>query len=794
MSLLDEITGAHEPILRPSGGCSSCPRKRINYVPASLRPGSVIFVDDSPGDSEVAAQEGFSGQAGALLRSVAKECGIPEPWSFTSTTHCKPAGEKAQPKEISCCLAQFVLDEIRDYSIVVLCGSVPLQALFPGAKATHYRGNVVWHPDFPGQRFYAIYHPGYILKHDDLKADFYQQMQRLARIANGEAQTAPAWQIVRGGAALTELREMVKRPLISLDYETDRLESWVEGGHIKSLAATADAKTIVVAHESEPHFKPMLKLIGEFITKEEKSIVGSHISFDLEWTERELGVRARCQLIHDTGIEWYHAGQYKMPSLKELVSRELDGYRFLIHEPHKSKDADLLLRYNAEDVVHPLHLMKKAMTKLKPKTRDLVARVLGPADLILQRISADGIYVRDDYRRAKVEEYSENRRQVIDRWKSIDPEFIPDLHESGDGLLHYLFTMRKLPVYGWTGDNDGEGQPSTDKSHLKQYVRDGFAFVQPLLDMREIDTIDSMFLSGYAKHLWPDSRVRTNYPLTWTDSGRTSSRQPNLQNIPRKKEIRDIFGAPPGSILVESDLSQIEFRMMVCLAKDENGIRGYMRGEDAHTMTARLITGNETPTKAQRTDAKPVNFGFLYGAQAGTVKQIAADDYNVIWTDKQAQDFRTLFMATYPAIPIFHETARALLIKNRGWFESAVGHIFRYDEWNHKNRGKQDHAFRAALNAEAQGPAAQLCLYIMVLSRRLLDQRGFGTVKFVNHVHDSMMSEVPDPAWVPDVVDTITEATALAREWVQDWFVVPLLLEHAYGESWGSLTEIRKAA
>lgn len=788
MSLLDEIAGAHERILRPTGGCHSCPRKRVDFVPANLRGGSILWLGEAPGKTDVEVGEVFSGEAGAFLRTAAKESGVPEPWSFSSTVHCHTTEPTA--KEISCCLAQFVLDEIRGYPIVVMVGNVPLRALFPDAKADHYRGNVVWHPDYPGQRFYSILHPQYVLSRPYKKPQFYQQLERLGRIAQGEP--PPDWIVVRGSAALDALREMVKRPFLSLDFETTHLESWVVGGRIKSLAVTADGKTVVVAHESEPHFKAMLQLIAEFISKEEKSVIGSHVSFDLEWTEREMGVRANCQLIHDTGIQWYHAGQYKMPSLKELASREADGYRFLVHKPHECKDTELLLQYNAEDVVQPIRLMKRAVQKMKPKTRDLVARVLGPADLVLQRMSADGLYIRGDYRQAKIEEYSEKRRQVIENWKAADPEFIPDLHDSGDGLLHYLYTMRKLPVLQWT---EGEhAKPSTDKSILKQLVRDGHGFVQHLLDLREIDKIDSTYLTGYQKFIWPDSRVRSGYPMTWTDSGRTSSRQPNLQNIPRKKEIRDLFGAPPGSVLIESDLSQIEFRMMVCLAGDQNGIQGYLRGEDAHTLTARIISGNPTPTKAQRTDAKPVNFGFLYGAQAGTVKQIAADDYGVFWTDQQAEDFRNAFFRTYPAIPVFHDSSRQKLINSRGWFESAVGHIFHYEDWDHKNQGKRDHAYRAALNAEAQGPAAQLCMYIMVLSRRLLDLRGFGSVKFVNHVHDSMMSEVPNHKWVPDVVDTIEEAKAMAHDWVKSWFVVPLEMEHAYGESWGSLTEIKRAA
>lgn len=787
MGLLDQIVGEHTKVLRPSGGCHNCPRKRLDFVPATLAKGSVLWLGESPGATDVSLQEHFGGKTGELLKTTATQYGVPGPWSFSSIVHCHPPeGYTLKPKEIGCCLSQFVLDEIRGYPVVVLCGNVPLQALFPGARADHFRGNVAWHPDFPGQRFYTMYAPGYIISRPHLHDEYHQQMARLARIVQGEP--APAWNILRGAAALAELRKQVKLALLSIDLETNRFESWAEDGRIKSLAVTADAKTVVVGHEDDPQFTEMLALVADFLSKPEKSAVGSHISFDLEWLERECKIRVRCELIHDVGIEYYHAKQYKMPSLKELVSRELDGYRFLIHHAHLVQDVDLLLRYNAEDVIYSLQLFWKAMKMLQPKTRDLVMRVLGPADLVLQRMSASGIYLRKDYWLAKTAEYAERRRSIIAAWKAEDPEFIPTKHESGDGLLHYLFTIRGLPVLERTESE----QPSTDQSVLKQLVRDGHTIVQHLLDLREVDKIENTYLTPYQKHIWPDSRIRSHYPLTWTDSGRSSSRTPNLQNISRKKEIRDLFGVSAGSVLLESDLSQIEFRIMVCLAKDENGINGYLRGDDAHTITALNFTGGSKPTKEQRTLAKPINFGFLYGAQAAMVKGIAADDYGVIWTDQEAEDFRNIFMRTYPGLPIFHADRKRSLTTDRGWFESAVGHVFHYDDWDHPNQGKRDHAFRAYLNAHAQGPAAQICFYIMVLSSRMLWERGFKTVKFVNTVHDSILTEVPNPMWVPDVVQCITEASQRVHEWVKDWFVVPLIMEHSQGESWGSLVEIKQ--
>lgn len=777
------VPGAARRVLNPSGGCHNCPRKRVDFAPSSLTAGPVLFLGEHPGATDVEQQASLVGEGGQLLRRVAGEVGVPGPWSFSNTIHCRPP-DLPQPKEIGCCLSQMTLGELEDYSVIVLCGKVPLQALFPGAKGSHFRGNVAHHPDYPEKRFYAVHHPGYIIRRPDMMPDFTRQMARLARIVGGEP--PPAWTVVRGMPGLEALRAMVRASMLSLDFETSGLESWATGVHIKSFAATADGKTVVAADADDPLFRPMMDLIVAYVQDEDKTAIGANIAFDLEFLERERGINVQCRLLQDVALWWYQAGGYTMPSLKELVSRELDGYRFLVHEPHLCRDPELLLKYNAEDVVHPIALMQRAALVVGPRTRDLVARVLGPVSLVLRRMTAHGFHVREQYRQEKIAEYEERRRTIVSRWREQDPEFIPDKYESGHGLLHYLYTVRDLPVLERTASED----PSTDQSVLKQLVRDGYGIVQNLLDLRELDKILSTYLRAYDKVLWGDGRVRSSYTLAYTDTGRSSSRGPNLQNIPRAKEIRDLFGVPDGSLLIESDLSQIEFRIMVCLAQDVNGIQAYLRGEDAHTVTARGITGAEVPTKAQRTLAKPVNFGYLYGAKAPTVQRYVADEYGVSWTMAEAERFRSVFMSTYPQIEIFHETSRLRLAQQRGHFESVVGHRFFYSDWDHREKGKREHVQRSALNSEAQGPAAHICFYIKVIASRLLQQRriDFG---FVNTVHDSILTEVPNPASAPAVVEALEEASQVAHQWVKSWFVVPLILEHASGQSWGSLKEIK---
>ena len=585
MSLLDQVAGAQLRVLNPSGSCYTCPRKRIDMVSATLVDGPIIWLGEAPGQKDVDEQDAFAGESGAFLRKEAAKAGIPEPWSYTYTTHCAAPDEEINPKAVQCCLSQFVLDEIRGYPIVVLLGNAPLTALFPGAKGTHFRGNFAHHPDFPGQRFYAIWHPSYLLRRPDLLQQWQKHLERLGRVARGEAEQE--WTSVRGGSAYDALKLAIAQTALSVDLETTGGAAHEPTARIRSFSATGDGKTVVTANDDEPHFLACLELLRTFLEDPNKFVIGNHVAYDVLFQETDLEYRAKAQLA-DIGIIWFEARQYKQPSLKQLASEELDGYRWLVHRPDLLKDLDLLMRYNEEDVVHSYFLFRKGMALLKPQTRELVLNSLCPMAMLYERASNKGIYIRQDYRKAKIEEYAERRRVAIEAWRAADPAFIPDEYESGKGLAKYLFEVKGLPVLGWTAKD----QPQVDQPSIKQWIRDGATYLQHLLTVKEIDKTVGTYLQAFDRHIGPDSRIRPTHWLTSTFTSRPSSSDPNVYNMPKANEIRDMIGAPPGSWLVESDLSQIEFRIMVCLSRDETGIEAYQRGDDAHTATARFVTGN----------------------------------------------------------------------------------------------------------------------------------------------------------------------------------------------------------
>lgn len=785
---LDDLFAEESTILRHTGGCHNCPRKKRDHVQPSILPGTrIIFVGDAPDAEDVRRGEVFTGNPGQLLRDVCAQYGLEES-SYTYTVHCRPPKD-ATPgdKEVSACMNQFVQTEVRDFPFVVLVGNVAARAFFPTLRPSRLRGNVAWHPDFPQQRFYTITHPAYVLQNSYMRDTFEKQIERLSRIVKEDR---PPFSVLQGGgdAFWEYLDHVLQQPLVSLDIETNRLESWEPDAHMRSIALTSDEDKALFVHEDEPHFIAVLEKLREFLENPKSRVVGQNVGFDLEWLEREFGFWVRAEVILDVQVLYYQLRGYQMISLKELTSRESDGYRYLVYEPHKEKDLWLLGQYNCEDVVEPLKLAKKALRELPPKTVDLCLRVGGPSGLALQRMTANGIHFNMDQQKKMEMQLREEREQILLRWQEEDPKFTPGLHLSDSGLEQYLFQMHNLPVLSKTAKT---GKPQINKANIKEWVRQGFSPGEHLLALRSLEKKQSTYVAGYDKHVGMDGRVHPSFLNTVSDSGRTSAKDPNSQNVVRVSAIRSFFGVPDTEewVYVESDYSQVELRIAVSLANDPVGIKAYRAGDDLHAATARAFAGPNY-TKKDRTDAKPVNFSLIYGGSAAGLQDYAKNVYGIEFSLQQAEEYVRTFFGTYKQLPLWHEQCNALLKRNKGHAESAVGHRFYYKDWNSQEQKARDHAFRAHINSTCQGPASYLLLYALILTQReVIDRKLPHKILTINEVHDSIHAQVRKDA-LPEYVQILDKAVTEVARWANSWLKVPLVLEHEAGPDWGRAVEL----
>lgn len=823
------ILGSKYETLRPKGGCHSCPRKRRGFVPATLTDAELIVVGEGPGRIEVEEGEGWVGPAGRHLAAEFEEAGLPA-FDKTNAIHCRPpSNRRPNDRELAACLNQYVAEEVRGYPFVVLAGNTAISTFYPGVRPSKLRGNVAVHPDFPGQRFYSTYHPSWAIRDSRNRGRFSSQIRRLGRVL--EEPFGTPWDLLTASSAgaWERYEEILEEPVVSFDLETDGVEVWDPTTRILSLAVTVDNEDAVFWHHEDDEWEDALAAFGRFMEKRDRAIVGHNIGFDVTMMERRSGYspvnRAR---VLDTMPLLYLAEQERQIGLKQAAARYLDGYRFLVHAPHRCKDVRALGNYNSEDVVRSLELLRLFLPRLRTKTRDLYLRVSSPTSVSLARVEADGIGYSMETARELRDYTRELREAELDAWRQEDPSL--DLRyedgdavgdHAGDGLRTYMYgeEFLALPAIKYTETE----KPAADKDTIKTLVRDheAAAPLRHLLEIRRLDKQESTYVTPYltGKNTSPDGRVHSSYTYCYTDTGRPSSRSPNLQNITRpsrdyRVNVRDCFVARDGCLLVQWDFSQIELRIGMCLAEDPVGIAAYRAGEDLHTATGKVLArmaGRDEMTKEDRQNAKPTNFTMIYAHTEGawhTLRQQAYRDYGIEMSEAEAKEYRDTWLETYERIPAWHEREVARLRSGEGEFTSVLGHTAYYPDYaadavpgfrrmrkaqQARLRAKREHAERAAINMTCQGPAAYITFYTMALAQaEVLDRRELReNVLWANTVYDSVMLDAP-PEHVPELQGIMERSVARVADWISDWFVVPLVIDRSEGPDWGHLVEVEE--
>lgn len=338
----------------------------------------------------------------------------------------------------------------------------------------------------------------------------------------------------------------------------------------------------------------------------------------------------------------------------------------------------------------------------------------------------------------------------------------------------------KLGIPG--GKKTKTGQYSTSEAILAKIDH---PLVDVVLEHRSLSKLKSTYTDALARAADKDNRVHTSYHQALTTTGRLSSSDPNLQNIPIRTDtgrlIREAFIAPKGRVILAADYSQIELRLMAHFSGDERLIDAFHRGLDIHTATASEIMNKplDEVTSNERRAAKAVNFGLLYGMSAfGLAKQLGVDR-------AVAQDYIKRYFARYPAIHDYMENTKAHA-KLHGYVQTLLGRKLYSPDINSSNRMIKEAAERAAINAPLQGSAAEIIKLAMIAVDQVLPK---DHAKLLLQVHDELVFEV-DQDKADDIAAIIKEAMqsvlgdfAAVRGWQVD-FAVPLVVEVGIGDNW----------
>ena len=429
--------------------------------------------------------------------------------------------------------------------------------------------------------------------------------------------------------------------------------------------------------------------------------------------------------------------------------------------PYAAEDADITLR---------LHNTLWSKLEAEPRLASLYRDLEMPLVPVLARIERNGALVD----RQLLADHSHELAGRLQELEQKAHELAGQSFNLGSPkqLGEILFEKLELPVLKKTP----KGAPSTAEEVLAELALD-YPLPAVLLEYRGLSKLKSTYTDRLPEMIDPDTgRVHTSYHQAVTATGRLSSSDPNLQNIPIRTEegrrIRQAFCAPEGRRIVAADYSQIELRIMAHLSQDPGLLRAFSEGLDVHSATAAEVFGValDEVSGDQRRKAKAINFGLIYGMSAfGLAKQLHLGR-------NEAQEYIDLYFARYPGVADYMTRTRALA-HEQGFVETLMGRRLHLPEINARNKQRQQAAERTAINAPMQGTAADIIKLAMIAVDDWL-QRDTIDALMIMQVHDELVFEVAE-----DHVDRLLTALPELMAGVAD-LDVPLLVEAGVGANW----------
>ncbi|MBD1570981.1 MULTISPECIES: DNA polymerase I [Aliivibrio] len=573
----------------------------------------------------------------------------------------------------------------------------------------------------------------------------------------------------------------------AFDTETDSLDYMVANLIGLSFAVEeGEAAYVPVAHDyldapEQLDRDWVLEQLKPYLEDDNKAKVGQNLKYDASVLARyDIEMKG---IKFDTMLESYVynsvAGKHNMDSLalrylqhntisfEEIAGKgkkQLTFNQIALEQaaPYAAEDADITLRLH-----HVLNAKLEADEKLKSVFTDIEL----PLVSVLSRMERKGVYIDDMLLSAQSLEIGQRLDELEKAaFEVAGEEFNMN---SPKQLQTILFEKMELPVIKKTPS----GAASTNEEVLQELALD-YPLPKLILEYRGLAKLKSTYTDKLPKMINPSTgRVHTSYHQAVTATGRLSSTDPNLQNIPIRNEegrrIRQAFVAPHGWKILAVDYSQIELRIMAHLSQDKALLAAFSAGKDIHAATAAEVKGVsiEEVTSEDRRRAKAINFGLIYGMSAfGLAKQIGIPR-------GEAQDYMNVYFERYPGVMQYMEETR-LLATEQGYVETLYGRRLHLPEINARNGMRRKAAERAAINAPMQGTAADIIKKAMILVDEWVETEGKDRVNLLMQVHDELVFEVKE--------DALDEVTTKVRELMEQavQLDVPLVAEAGFGNNW----------
>ncbi|WCP67063.1 DNA polymerase I [Vibrio tubiashii] len=583
------------------------------------------------------------------------------------------------------------------------------------------------------------------------------------------------------------LEKLKAAEVFAFDTETDSLDYMVANLVGLSFATEEGiAAYVPVAHDyldapAQLERDWVLAQLKPILEDDAQAKVGQNLKYDASVLAR-YGVEMK-GIKHDTMLASYVynsvGGKHDMDSLAlrflqhSCISFEQIAGKGKNQLTFNQIDLDEASPYAAEDADVTLRLHNRLMSNIEQdeKLKGIYQDIEVPLVPVLSRIERTGVLIDDMKLSAQSQEIAQRLDELEQKaFEIAEQEFNMN---SPKQLQAILFEKMGLPVIKKTPS----GTPSTNEEVLQELALD-YPLPKLILEYRGLAKLKSTYTDKLPKMINPETgRVHTSYHQAVTATGRLSSTDPNLQNIPIRNDegrrIRQAFIAPHGYKIMAVDYSQIELRIMAHLSGDKALLDAFQQGKDIHSATAAEIMGTtiDQVSTEQRRRAKAVNFGLIYGMSAfGLAKQLGIPR-------GEAQDYMNKYFERYPGVMQYMEDTRSAAAE-QGYVETIFGRRLHLPEIKSRNGMRRKAAERAAINAPMQGTAADIIKKAMLLVDEWIQTEGDGRVKLLMQVHDELVFEVQESALaeIESKVQQLMESAAQLN--------VPLVAEAGHGDNW----------
>tara|TARA_R110002096_G_scaffold263262_2_gene456846 strand:+ start:25216 stop:27957 length:2742 start_codon:yes stop_codon:yes gene_type:complete len=599
--------------------------------------------------------------------------------------------------------------------------------------------------------------------------------------------TEPVYETIFSTEQLDQwISRLESASLISIDTETtslDYMQAEIVG---VSFAITENhAAYVPLQHDyagapEQLSLTSALERLKPILENEDIKKIGQNLKYDLEvFANYDITLRG---IEHDTMLASYvvnsTASRHDMDSLAlRYLNIETTHYEDVAGKgakqiPFNQISIEVAAPYAAEDadIVLKLHRVLSSDLEQHAELKRVYNNIEIPLLTVLARIERNGVVIDSDMLMQQAHDLTGRMQEIEIEAHNLAGETFNI--SSPKQIQTILYEKMALPILAKTP----KGQPSTAESVLQELAED-YKLPRLILDYRSLSKLCSTYTDKLPQMVNPKTgRVHTSYHQAVAATGRLSSSNPNLQNIPIRtpegRKIRQAFIAPPGYTMVAADYSQIELRIMAHLSGDKGLLEAFARGQDIHKTTAAEVfsVAIDDVDNDQRRAAKAINFGLIYGMSAfGLAKQLGV-------SRTEAQQYVELYFSRYPGVKTFMDNTREKA-KEDGFVETVYQRRLYLPEINARNAARRQYAERTAINAPMQGTAADIIKLAMINIDEWLQRSSIDAI-MIMQVHDELIFEVANKELEPFIEEINTRMSK------NELLSVPLEVDIGYGHNW----------